>query len=91
MSGLITAALYLINKYAETNHRGYITGLANIFSVLGIFMTAVLGGLLFDNLTKTAPFLMFAAFVFLGLMLMCASFIFNKNEIAKLKGKFHKL
>lgn len=55
MSGLYTSALYLINTYAYTQYRGYlyivlylryITGLANIFSVLGIMTCALIGGVL---------------------------------------------
>lgn len=46
MSGLYTGALYFINKYAYTDFRGYISGLANVFSVLGILVCSFLGGYL---------------------------------------------
>lgn len=46
MSGLYTGALYFINKYAYTDFRGYISGLANVFSVLGIFVCSFIGGIL---------------------------------------------
>lgn len=46
MSGLYTGALYLVNKYAYTEFRGYITGVANVFSVLGILVCSLLGGVL---------------------------------------------
>lgn len=46
MSGLYTAALYLINKYAYVQYRGYISGLANVFSVLGILVCSLVGGII---------------------------------------------
>jgi hypothetical protein len=33
----------LINKYAVVNHRGYISGLANFFSVVGIACISAVG------------------------------------------------
>ncbi|KRX03549.1 Major facilitator superfamily domain, general substrate transporter [Pseudocohnilembus persalinus] len=50
MSGLQTASLYLIQKYAYKNYRGYITGLSGIFSVLGILI-CVLSGYLIDSVS----------------------------------------
>lgn len=43
MGGLLTAALFLINKYAVVDHRGYISGLANFFSVFGIACISAVG------------------------------------------------
>jgi MFS family permease len=43
MGGLLTSALFLINKYAVVNHRGYISGLANFFSVVGIACISAVG------------------------------------------------
>lgn len=43
MGGLLTSALFLINKYAIVNHRGYISGLANFFSVVGIACISAVG------------------------------------------------
>ncbi len=60
LSGLLTSALYLINAYAEVNYRGYITGLANIFSVLGIALTVSMGyavRTIFVLIKKLFPFL----------------------------------
>jgi len=81
MSGLYTSALYLINKYAETNHRGYITGIANFFSVIGIFCCAVVGGWLFDAWNDTAPFSLFGMFSFVGLTILLISCYFYKKNL----------
>jgi MFS family permease len=85
MAGLYTAALYLINKYAEVNHRGYITGLANIFSVAGIFVCAVCGGYLIDEWNDVAPFTVFGLFSLLACFILLFAYFKNASDIRRQK------
>lgn len=80
MSGLYTAALYLINTYAYTQYRGYISGLANVFSVLGILVCSLLGGVIQDKWDKTGPFNLFAAMSFIGLVLVLLTMFRKKGS-----------
>ncbi|CAK69322.1 unnamed protein product (macronuclear) [Paramecium tetraurelia] len=74
MSGLYTGALYFVNKYAYTEFRGYISGLANVFSVLGILICSFVGGVLQDHWSKIAPFNLFGIMSLLGLILVIWSY-----------------
>ncbi|KAL4484746.1 hypothetical protein ABPG74_019923 [Tetrahymena malaccensis] len=80
MSGLYTSSQYLINKYSEANHRGYITGLASLVSVLGIFICAVIGGYLFDHWTIIAPFILFGIMSSIGIVILVIVWIFEKKQ-----------
>jgi predicted MFS family arabinose efflux permease len=89
MSGLYTAALYLINTYAYTAYRGYlihetlcryISGLANVFSVLGIMTCAFIGGILQDKWNNVAPFNLFGLMSVLGLIMVVVSAWGHKTQ-----------
>ena len=47
MSGLLTSSLYLVNKYAPHEHRGYITGIQTLVGILGITVQTFIGSLLY--------------------------------------------
>jgi MFS family permease len=59
MSGLLTASLYLVNTFADQQHRGYITGLQTWSGIVGICIQTVLGAVLMDNTNRSGPFNLF--------------------------------
>lgn len=81
MGGLLTSALFLINKYAIVNHRGYISGLANFFSVVGIACISAVGYVVksYDALA----FLVFGVFNLIGLGLLGYCYFNHKKNIIK--------
>ncbi len=65
------------NIYIYEN--SYISGLANVFSVLGIFMCAFIGGVIQDKY-KVGPFNLFGLMSLLGLLLVIWSMVFGKKK-----------
>lgn len=55
--GLLTIGYVLVNKNCGHNARGSVMGINCLFGAVGILFVAKGGGLLFDNVHKSAPFI----------------------------------
>lgn len=77
MSGLLTASLYLVNAFADQEHRGYITGLQTWSGIVGICFQTLLGALLMDNTNRSGPFNLFGGMCILFIPL---TFYLYKNR-----------
>ena len=69
MSGLLTSSLFLVNKFADPNYRGYITGLQTLIGILGITIQTFVGSVLFETTGRNGPFNLFGSLCLLGIPL----------------------
>jgi len=54
-----------VNKNCGHQARGSVMGISGLFGAVGILFVAKVGGFLFDNVHKSAPFMITAIFSFI--------------------------
>lgn len=65
MYGLLTIGYVLVNKNCGHKARGSVMGINCLFGAFGILFVAKIGGFLFDNVNKSAPFVVSGVLSFL--------------------------
>jgi MFS family permease len=63
--GLLTIGYVLVNKNCGHKARGSVMGISALFGAFGILFVAKIGGILFDYVSKSSPFICCSAFSFL--------------------------
>lgn len=64
--GLLTIGYVLVNRNCGEKARGSIMGISCLFGAFGILFVAKIGGLMFDYIDKSSPFLCCAVFSFIN-------------------------
>jgi len=85
MPGLLNSANYIAIKNFPRELRGILNSVLNVIGVAGYLFLSVIGGHLFDNYGRSAPFILFI-FMLLGSMIVI-TYIYKKRH---LKGKKKK-
>ncbi len=60
----------MVNKFSKCEMRGAVMGITGLFSGIGILTTAKVGGILFDNLSVLAPFIIVGAISFITILIL---------------------
>ena len=79
--GLMTLGYVLVNLHCGHKARGSVMGLNCLFGAIAILIIAKLGGLAFDKIDKSIPFLFSAAGSFILLIVV----LFTKKELDNAK------
>ncbi len=66
--GLLTIGYVLVNKNCGNKARGSVMGISALFGAFGILFVAKIGGVLFDFVSKSSPFVCCSGF---SLLLFC--------------------